>query len=182
MLREFGPIRRKKYTEPKITIANGKAPRKKGAVRIPKNLLIIDGYNVIFAWDDLKEIADFSLEKARETLMDMLSNYHAYTKTDVLLVFDAYLVKDGAGSDFVHDGYRVVYTKHDQTADAYIEQVMHKLGPDYSIRVVTGDRLLQFSAVSYGISRMTAKEFLDEVTQIGNEINDFVRKLAAKQI
>ena len=180
MLREFGPIRRKKYTEPKITIANGKVAKKPKTIRIPKNLVIIDGYNVIFAWDDLKEIADFSLEKARETLMDILSNYHAYTKTDVVLVFDAYLVKDGAGSDFMHDGYRVVYTKQDQTADAYIEQMMHEMGPDYSIRVVTGDRLLQFSAVSYGISRMTAKEFLDEVTQVGNEINDFVKKLAAK--
>jgi len=182
MLREFGPIRRKKYTEPKITIANGKAPRKPKAVKIPKNLLIVDGYNVIYSTDMLKEVADYSLEKAREELMDIMSNYHAFTKTDVLLVFDAYLVKDGAGSQITHDGYRVVYTKQDQTADAYIEQVMHDLGPDYSIRVVTGDRLLQFSAVSYGISRMTAKEFWDEVTQVGNEINDFVRKLAVKQI
>ena len=180
MLREFGPIRRKKYTEPKITIANGKAPRKPKALKMPKNLLIVDGYNVIYSMDSLKEIADYSLEKARETLMDIMSNYHAFTKTDVLLVFDAYLVKDGAGSEITHDGYHVVYTKQDQTADAYIEQVMHDLGPDYSIRVVTGDRLLQFSAVSYGISRMTAKEFWDEVTQVGNEIHDFVRKLAAK--
>ena len=180
MLREFGPIRRKKYTEPKITIANGKAARKPKAVKAPKNLLIVDGYNVIYAWDALKQTADYSLEKAREELMDMLSDYHAFTKTDVLLVFDAYLVKDGAGSEIKHDGYRIVYTKQDQTADAYIEQVMHDLGPDYSIRVVTGDRLLQFSAVSYGISRMTANEFWSEITQISNEINDFVRKLAAK--
>ena len=180
MLREFGPIRRKKYTEPKITIANGKAPRKPKAIKVPKNLLIVDGYNVIYAWEELKTVADYSLEKAREELMDIMSNYHAFTKTDVLLVFDAYLVKDGAGSEISHDGYRVVYTRQDQTADAYIEQIMHDLGPDYSIRVVTGDRLLQFSAVSYGISRMTAKEFWDEITQVGNEINDFVRKLAAK--
>ncbi len=180
MLREFGPIRRKKYTEPKITIANGKAPRKTRAVKIPRNLLIIDGYNLIFAWEEFQQVADYSLEKAREELMDLLSNYHAYTKTDLVLVFDAYLVPDGAGSDFMHDGYRVVYTRAGQTADAYIEQMMHDMGPDYSIRVVTGDRLLQFSAVGYGISRMTAKEFWDEVSQVGNEINDFVRKLAAK--
>ncbi len=180
MLREFGPIRRKKYTEPKITIANGKAPRKPKTVKSPKNLLIVDGYNVIYSWDELKTVADYSLEKAREELMDIMSNYHAFTKTDVLLVFDAYLVKDGAGAEIRHDGYRIVYTKQDQTADAYIEQVMHDLGPDYSIRVVTGDRLLQFSAVSYGISRMTAQEFWNEITQVSNEINDFVRKLAAK--
>lgn len=180
MLREFGPIRRKRYTEPKITVANGKTPRKPKVLKAPKNLLIVDGYNVIYAWNELKQVADYSLEKAREELMDLLSNYHAFTKTDVLLVFDAYLVKDGAGSQLTHDGCRIVYTKQDQTADAYIEQVMHDLGPDYSIRVVTGDRLLQFSAVNYGISRMTAKEFWDEITAVGNEINDFVRKLAVK--
>ena len=141
-------------------------------------MVIVDGYNVIYAWDDLREIADFSLEKAREELMDLLSSYVAYTKTELTLVFDAYLVKDGTGSEFTHDGYRVVYTKANQTADAYIEKMMYELGPDYSIRMVTGDRLLQFSAVQSGISRITAKEFLEELTRIGNEITEFVRKLA----
>lgn len=83
-----------------------------------------------------------------------------------------------AGSEFTHDGYRVVYTKADQTADAYIERMMHELGPDYSIRTVTSDKLLQFSAVHAGVSRMTAKEFLEELTRIGNEITEFMRKLA----
>jgi predicted RNA-binding protein with PIN domain len=141
-------------------------------------MVIVDGYNLIYSDDKLKETALFSLEKAREELMDLLSNYVSYTKTELVLVFDAYLVKGGEGSDFMHDGYRVVYTKEDQTADAYIEKMMHELGPDYSIRMVTGDRLLQFSAVHSGISRMTAKEFLEELTRIGNEITEFVRKLA----
>jgi predicted RNA-binding protein with PIN domain len=113
--------------------------------------------------------------------MDILSSYVAYTKTELVLVFDAYLVKDGMGSDFTHDGYRVVYTKQDQTADTFIEIMMHELGPNYHIRVVTGDRLLQFSAVHSGISRMTAKEFEAEVTAIGNEITEFIRKLAESQ-
>ena len=115
------------------------------------------------------------------TLMDILSNYVVYTKTEVTLVFDAYLVKDGMGSDFKHDGYRVVYTKQNQTADAYIEKVIHDLGPDYTVKVVTGDRLLQFSAVHSGISRRTAKEFEDEVTAVGNEITDFIRKLTERR-
>ena len=110
--------------------------------------------------------------------MDLLSSYVSYTKTELLLVFDAYLVKDGEGSEFTHDGYKVVFTKENQTADAYIEQIMSQLGPDYSIRMVTDDRLLQFSAVHSGISRMTTKEFLEELTKIGNEISDFVRKLS----
>jgi predicted RNA-binding protein with PIN domain len=144
-------------------------------------MIIVDGYNLIYSWELLKEIADQSLEKARETLMDILSSYVAYTKTELVLVFDAYLVKDGMGSDFTHDGYRVVYTKQDQTADTFIEIMMHELGPNYHIRVVTGDRLLQFSAVHSGISRMTAKEFEAEVTAIGNEITEFIRKLAESQ-
>lgn len=182
MLREFGPIKRRRYSEPRVNSAeqNSKRPHKKTPVK-NNRMIIVDGYNVIYAWDDLREIADFSLEKARESLMDILSNYVAFTKTDLTLVFDAYLVKDGTGSDFMHDGYRVVYTKEDQTADTFIEQMMHELGPDYSIRVVTGDRLLQFSAVHAGVLRMTAKEFLDEITAVGNEITEFVRKLSEKQ-
>ena len=141
-------------------------------------MLIVDGYNVIHSWEALNDIAKFSLEKARETLMDILSSYVAYTKTELVLVFDAYLVKDGQGSDFRKDGYRVVFTKQDQTADTFIEKMMHELGPDYNIRVVTSDRLLQFSAVHSGILRMTAKEFEAEVTSVGNEITEFVNKLA----
>ena len=179
MLREFGPIRRKQYSEPKVNSAeNGKKKRAPKASAPQRKLLIVDGYNVMYAWDELTVIAKESLEKARETLMDILSNYVAYTKTELVLVFDAYLVKDGVGSDLTHDGYRVVYTKQNETADAYIEEMMHKLGPDYNVTVVTGDRLLQFSAVHSGVLRMTVKEFLDEVTKVGNQINDFVKKLA----
>ena len=179
MLRLFGPIKRKQYSEPKL-ISSGKKEKhiKSKSIRSQKNMVIVDGYNLIYSDDKLKDTALFSLEKAREELMDLLSNYVSYTKTELVLVFDAYLVKGGEGSDFMHDGYRVVYTKEDQTADAYIEKMMHELGPDYSIRMVTGDRLLQFSAVHSGISRMTAKEFLEELTRIGNEITEFVRKLA----
>ena len=178
MLREFGPIKRKKYSEPKTVSAQKSDKTPKPKIRPQRKMVILDGYNLIYSWESLKEISVFSLEKARETLMDILSNYVAYTKTELVLVFDAYLVKDGEGSDFLHDGYRVVYTKQDQTADAFIEKMMHELGPDYSIRMVTGDKLLQFSAVHSGISRMTAKEFEDEVTKIGNEITEFVKKMA----
>ncbi len=179
MLRLLGPIKRRRYSEPKIISSDKKEkPRKNKNVRLQKNMVIIDGYNLIYADDNLKNISLFSLEKAREELMDMLSNYVAYTKTELVLVFDAYLVKDGEGSEFMRDGYKVIYTKSDQTADAYIEKMMHELGPDYSIRMVTDDKLLQFSAVHSGILRMTSKEFLEELTRIGNEITEFVRKLA----
>ena len=178
MLREFGPIRRKRYSEPKTIGAAKEKHKKKTQPSELKHMIIVDGYNIIFAWDSLRELADYSLEKAREELMDLLSNYVAFTKVDLILVFDAYLVPDGMGSDFMHDNYRVVFTKEKQTADAYIETMMHELGPNYNIKVVTGDRLVQFSAVHSGILRMTAKEFYEEVVTVGNEINDYVRKLA----
>ena len=182
MLREFGPIKRRRYSEPKIHSSDNAQKHKQKKPPAPqKRMVIVDGYNVIYAWDSLREIAAFSLEKARESLMDLLSNYVAFTKTDLTLVFDAYLVKDGVGSDFMHDGYRVVFTKQDQTADTFIEQMMHELGPNYHIQTVTDDRLLQFSAVHSGILRMTAKEFENEMISVGNEITEFVRKLAERK-
>ena len=144
-------------------------------------MLIIDGYNVIHSWESLREIAEFSLERAREALMDLLSNYVAFTKTELLLVFDAYLVKDGRGSDFMRDGYRVVYTKENETADAFIEKIMHELGPDYGIRMVSGVWLLQISALQSGVLRMTAGEFEDEVNRTANEITEFLQKIAKSQ-
>ncbi len=183
MLRTFGPIRRKQYGEPKVVSAAKKErPHRSKSLRSQRNMVIIDGYNLIYADDRLKDTALFSLEKAREELMDLLSSYVAYTKTELVLVFDAYLVKEGEGAEYMHDGYRVVYTKANQTADAYIEKMMYELGPDYSIRMVTSDKLLQFSAVQSGITRMTAKEFLEELTRIGNEITEFVRKLAESKL
>lgn len=180
MLREFGPIRRKKYSEPKV-ISAGKVKTNKKVLIKQESMVIVDGYNLIYAWDTLKDIADYSLEKARETLMDILANYVGYTKEKLTLVFDAYLVPEGTGSDFERDGYRVVFTKENQTADAFIEKMMHELGPNYKIRVVTGDRLVQFAAVHSGISRMTTKEFSDELITVGNEITEFVKKLAENQ-
>ena len=141
-------------------------------------MVIVEGYNLIYSDDNLKKTSLYSLEKAREELMDLLSNYVAYTKTELVLVFDAYLVKGGEGSDFYRDSFRVVFTKSETTADAFIEKMMHDIGPDYSVSVVTGDRLVQCSAVNSGILRVTPKEFSDELTAVGNEINDFVRKFA----
>jgi len=182
MLREFGPIKRRRYSEPHVNAAKQNKKPSKKSLAPRRRLLLVDGYNLIYAWEVLKEIADYSLEKARESLMDILSNYVAFTKTELILVFDAYLVKDGMGSDFWHDGYRVVFTKENQTADAFIEGLMHEMGPDYSIHMVSGDRLLQFSAVHSGILRMTANEFVSELTAVGNEITEFLNRLQENKI
>ena len=182
MLREFGPIKRKRYTEPRAVNIDRSARYLSHTDRPAlRKMLIIDGYNLIHSWDYLSETAKFSLEKAREALMDMLSSYAAYTKTEITLVFDAYLVEGGEGSDFIKDGYRVVFTKKGETADTFIEKLMHELGPDYTIRLVSSDRLLQYSAVFSGILRMTTKEFEEEVISVGNEITAFIQKLSQTQ-
>ena len=182
MLRSFGPIRRKRYSEPKI-LSTGKKekPKKKTSVS-QRTMTIIDGYNVIYSWDSLKALADKNFEDARAELMDIVENYSAFTKMEVTLVFDAYLVKDGRGSDFSRRDFRVVFTKQDETADTYIEKMMCELGPNYNIRVVTGDKLLQYSAIHSGIMRMTAKEFESEVASVGNEIYEFAKKLSERRM
>ena len=182
MLREFGPIRRKRYSEPKVLSTDKKEKPKKKTPVSQKNMTIIDGYNLIYSWESLKATAEKNFEDARRELTELLENYSAFTKMQVTLVFDAYLVKGGRGSDFERGDFRAVYTKQDETADSYIEKMMCELGPNYNIRVVTGDRLLQFSAVHSGIMRMTAKEFEAEVVSVGNDIRDFAKKLAEKKM
>ncbi|MBQ8508437.1 MAG: TetM/TetW/TetO/TetS family tetracycline resistance ribosomal protection protein [Clostridia bacterium] len=177
MLREFGPMRRRQYKEPVRVEAN----RKDKPMKHRRRMLLVDGYNVIFQWDSLKRIAEGNLEHARDQLMDMLSNYVAFTKTEVTLVFDAYGQEDSLAREIQRDGYKVVYTAKNETADAYIERVMHELGPDHDIRVVTSDRLIQLSAVHAGISRMSAREFEIEVTRISAEITDFILKWNEKK-
>ena len=179
MMRTFGPIRRKQYSEPKVIVAgDGTKKPKKKAAKPQKHLTILDGYNVIHAWQDLEKRSRANLEEARDALIDILLNYAAYTKTEITLVFDAYRVKDGRGSNFTKGGVQVVFTKQDETADTYIERMMSELGPNYNIRVVTADRLLQYSAVGSGILRMTPKEFEEEVKKVGSEITEFIQKLS----
>ncbi len=182
MKRTFGPIKRRQYREKRVNAAEREKKHVPKRLLTPhRRMLIVDGYNVIYAHEELAKTADYSLEKARELLMDMLSNYVAFTKTELTLVFDAYLVKKGAGSDFLHNGYRVVYTKENQTADAFIERMMHELGPDYSIRVVTGDSLIQLSALHAGVLRMTAREFFEELENVSAEISEFLFRLSEEK-
>ena len=182
MLRVFGPIRRKQYSEPKV-ISAGKAEKPKKKPAAPqKSMVIVDGYNVIFSWESHKAISSKNLEDARDLLIDTLANYSAFTKREIALVFDAYRVKPGRGSDTSEGALRVIYTKQDETADTYIEKIMHELGPNYNIQLVTGDRLLQISALHSGIIRTTAKEFEAEVARVGKEINEFAAKLAEKKM
>lgn len=175
MEREFGPIRRKVYgaTKSNVTV-DVKAPTYK------KALYIVDGYNVIFAWDELAALAESDLETARRTLCDILANYQAFTNRDIIVVFDAYNVKGAQERKFDYHGLHVVYTKEGELGDTYIEKLTAEIGKDFNVRVITSDGLIQLQAVRSGVLRMSAREFRAEVTAVDEEINKVLQKLREK--
>ena len=176
MTREFGPARE---TSNLYRPAHRDAPQKETVCETDtrKKYLIVDGYNVIFAWDDLKALAETNLDAARETLMHVLCNYAAFTKCEVVLVFDAYMVAGNAGSRFDHRNIHVAYTKERETGDAYIEKLVADIGKNYNVRVVTSDGLIQLSAVRFGVLRLSAQEFEREIDEVHEQIRDFIESL-----
>ena len=137
-----------------------------------KEYLLVDGYNIIFAWDDLKELAKINIEAARDKLMDILSNYQGYKKNTLILVFDAYKVKGGQGSVFRYHNIYVVYTKEAETADMYIEKTVHEIGRKHKVMVATSDGLEQVIILGQGAARMSAAGLLEEIQQTRKEIRE----------
>ncbi|MBQ8400697.1 MAG: NYN domain-containing protein, partial [Clostridia bacterium] len=175
MEREFGPIRRKIYGEgKKVITAEPKLHRNR------KSLYIIDGYNVIFAWEELAAIAETDLEGARNKLCDILANYRAFTKRDMVLVFDAYNVKGTVERKVDYQGLNVVFTKENELGDTYIEKLVNQIGRDHSVRVVTSDGLIQLQAVRSGVLRLSAREFRDEILAVDKEIAEILAGLRQK--
>ena len=140
-----------------------------------KERVIVDGYNVIFAWDELKSLADKSLDIARRRLIDILVNYQSYTKSEVVLVFDAYRVPGGTGSKTTEAKLHIVFTKEDETADMYIERLVGEIGKNDSVRVVTSDSLVQLGAFRSGVLRTSSGEFKNEVDWVLGQIAEAVR-------
>lgn len=130
-----------------------------------KEYLLVDGYNIIHAWDELRELMeDVSLESARQKLMDILSNYKGVKNTTIILVFDGYLVKGSIGTAYPYHNIYVVYTKEAETADHYIERVVTALPKHYHVRVATGDALEQLIIYGQGAGRMSPRDLYLEVT------------------
>ena len=141
--------------------------------------LLVDGYNIIFAWDELKKMAGTSLEGARHLLMDLLCNYQGYKKCVIILVFDAYKVKGNPGSVEHYRNIHVVYTKEAETADAYIERATYEIAranPDRRVRVATSDNLEQLIILGHGAIRVSAKEFLEEVEAAEGRISQIIEQ------
>jgi len=172
MLREFGPIRRAVYSAPKVNSAVGieLSAKKK------KEHLIVDGYNVIFAWEELKDLAKDNLGLARAKLIDLLANYQGFTKSQVVIVFDGYKVSGNTGTRQTQSGVHIVYTKENETADMYIERLANEIGKNESVRVVTSDALIRLSALRSGVLRTGSREFKNEVDWVLEQIRDIVKK------
>ena len=170
--REFGPQKTPLYRPP--------AAKAEAAVTLPprrKEYLIVDGYNMIFAWDGLREQAGYDLSGARERLLDLLSNYCGFHPCELIVVFDSYRVRGGTGSRSSHNNLRVVYTQEDESADLYIETLVGKIGKNYAVRVATSDALIQLSALRSGVLRVSASELERELERTNGEIAAVLRRL-----
>lgn len=128
-----------------------------------KEYLLVDGYNIIFAWPELKKQADENLEAARYRLADMLCNYQGYKNIGVILIFDGHKSKGNEGNIFHYHNIDIVYTKEAQTADNFIELVTQKIGRKVHIRVATSDGLEQIIILGKGAARMSARELKLEI-------------------
>lgn len=176
MEREFGPIRRRQYSEAVLD-----TPKTAYSAERKKEYIIVDGYNLIFAWDGLAALAKENFDAARHILTDILCNYRGYTKCELVLVFDGYKVKGNAGEKSDYNGIHLVFTKENETGDMYIEKLVEEVGKNYSVRVVTSDNLIQVSALRAGVLRMPAREFIKEIERVNDQIKEIIAENSAKR-
>lgn len=137
-----------------------------------EDYVIVDGYNVIFAWDTLRELSEHNIDSARGKLMDILSNYQGYMNCHLIVVFDGYKVKDNKGERFQYDDIEVVYTKEGETADAHIEKLTHELARKHKVTVVTSDGLEQIVTMGQGAIRMSSRDFKLEVERVNEHLRE----------
>ncbi len=172
MEREFGPIKRPEYRAPAVNAAPAVAALSGGM----KQYVIVDGYNLIFAWDELKKLAADNMDLARARLMDILSSYSGFTRAELVLVFDAYRTPGNKGSRGEYHNIHVAYTADGETADMYIERLANDIGRNYAVRVVTSDNLIRLSALRSGVLRASSKEFAAELEWTLGQIDAILKK------
>ncbi len=175
----YGPVKKRNVSRQQEYIAS---PAVRENVRTTKNTskytgeeyLLVDGYNVIFAWDELKKIALTNLDSARNTLINILCNYRGYRKCHLILVFDAYKVKGNQREVERTGDIDIVYTKEAETADMYIEKTTHQLAGNHRVIVVTSDGMEQLIILGNGALRISSQAFLSEVKQAEEEIRTII--------
>jgi predicted RNA-binding protein with PIN domain len=166
LLKQFGPLKTQLYRP----VQNAPATETL-TIRPPRQqYLIVDGYNIIFAWEELAALAKNDLDAARRRLCDLLSSYAGFKKAILVLVFDGYKKKGSPGSKSVWNNIRIVYTAEGQTADAYIESLAAEIGTNYTVRVATSDSLVQLSSLRSGVLRVSARELLAEIKAAESEM------------
>ena len=173
--RTYGPVKRRdalEETRKSCKNENTAGKSRTGSLPAAEEYLLVDGYNIIFAWEELKELAKASLEAARGRLQDILSNYQGYRKMTLILVFDAYKVEGGVGEVLRYHNIHVVYTKEAETADQYIEKTVHRIGRRHAVTVATSDALEQVIILGEGARRISAREFWEEVQGTEQEIRN----------
>ena len=173
MEREFGAIRRPQYG----TKSENRPATEEIHIKPPKQkYIIVDGYNVIFAWDALANQARSDLDAARRQLCDALSSFAGFTKCRLVVVFDGYKQKGNPGEKSQFHNIQVVFTKEGETADAYIEALANEIGNNYAVRVASSDALVQISSFRSGVLRMSARELWNEVEAARKEMGQHFRK------
>ena len=159
MQREFGPIKRPKYS----SVVYNRAESREKSAAAKKDYIIVDGYNIIYAWDDLRELSETDIDAARDRLITRLVNFSNIRNKEVVAVFDAYRVKGGEGSAEDIGGVRVVFTKGGESADAYIERLVHETGKSFNVKIASSDGMIQIAALRMGVLRISARELQGEV-------------------
>ena len=175
--RTYGPVKQRAFVQPrapKRPVSSDSEEEKRAIWERfrGEEYLLVDGYNIIFAWDELKTIAKDSLDAARKTLCDLLCDYQGYKKCHVIAVFDAYKVKGGLGSVEKYHNIHVVYTKEAETADAYIEKATYEIGKKHRVKVATSDGPEQLIILGHGALRLSASNFREEMEQVRGQIAD----------
>lgn len=170
-LRTYGKIERKRPIAER-RVESPEERQKRMRKDQMEEYLLVDGYNVIFAWEDLKELAKVNIEGARNKLMDVLCNYQGFKKCNLILVFDAYKVQgQELGVQKYHNIY-VVYTKEAETADQYIEKVVHEIGRKYHVTVATSDNVEQVVTLGQGGKLLSARDLRTEVEEVQRQIRE----------
>ena len=169
----YGKIKVDKYTAFDPARKKDKPDTNK-AVKYDKDFLLVDGYNIIFAWDELKAIAREDINAARERLVNILCNYQGFKRCEVIVVFDTYKVKGSVGSIERFHNITIVYTKEAETADMYIEKVTHQIAKNHRVRVATSDGLEQVIILGHGAMRMSAANLKEEVAEIEKAIREII--------
>ena len=146
-------------------------------IRAPKQkYIIVDGYNIIFAWEELAQQARADLDAARRQLCDALSSFAGFTKCRLVVVFDGYKQKGNPGEKSQFHNIQVVFTKEGESADAYIEALAYEIGSNYAVRVASSDSLVQLSSFRSGVLRMSARELREEVEMARKEMGKHFHK------